>query len=120
MGIDIYLFWEGMTEQDKERQYDESNGTSGQAGYLREGYGGGPYATKVFVREAFNDNDCQAKIPASIMRERLSDVISLYRSIYNEEIYADDPDVQPYVHFVELAERKERETGQMCTIVASY
>lgn len=44
--------------------------------HLRESYGGGPYATKMLCREAFESVDRRARIPASVLRERLTNVTS--------------------------------------------
>jgi hypothetical protein len=43
---------------------------------LRETFGGGPYATKMLCREAFEAEDRRARIPASVLRERLTNVTS--------------------------------------------
>ena len=74
MGIDIYLEWDGMEEEEKSAQATGFSITSGNVGYLREAYHGGPYATRILVREAFEAEDCRAQIPAEIMRERLTHV----------------------------------------------
>lgn len=75
MGIDIYLEWDGMTEDEKEAQATGFSVTSGNVGYLREAYHGGPYATKILCREAFeNEETCRAEIPAATLRERLTRV----------------------------------------------
>lgn len=74
MGIDIYLEWDGMEKEAKEAQATGFSITSGNVGYLREAYHGGPYATRILVREAFEAEDCRAQIPAEIMRERLTHV----------------------------------------------
>lgn len=74
MGIDIYLRWPDMTEEDKEKQYTGMSTVSGNVGYLREAYHGGPYATKILVREAFEADKGEAEIPAAVMRERLINV----------------------------------------------
>ncbi len=74
MGIDIYLEWDGMEEEEKNAQATGFSTTSGDVGYLREAYHGGPYATRILVREAFEAEDCRAQIPAEIMRERLTRV----------------------------------------------
>lgn len=74
MGIDVYLKWEGQDEEEKQAQYTGFSTTHGHAGYLREAYHGGPYATHILVREAFESEDCQAEIPAAVMRERLTSV----------------------------------------------
>ena len=74
MGIDIYLKWEGMTEEDQQKQYTGMSTISGEVGYLREAYRGGPYATKILCREAFETDNCEAQIPAETLRERLTHV----------------------------------------------
>lgn len=74
MGIDIYLEWDGMEEEEKSAQDTGFSITAGAAGYLREAYHGGPYATRILVREAFEAEDCRAQIPAAIMRERLTHI----------------------------------------------
>lgn len=74
MGIDIYLEWEGMEEDEKKAQATGFSITSGNVGYLREAYHGGPYATRILVREAFESENQRADIPATVMRERLTNV----------------------------------------------
>jgi hypothetical protein len=74
MGIDIYLEWDGMEEEEKKAQATGFSIMSGNVGYLREAYHGGPYATRILVREAFEADDCRAAIPAAVMRERLTRV----------------------------------------------
>ena len=44
--------------------------------HLRESYGGGPYATKMLCREAFESVDKRSRIPAAVLRERLTTVTS--------------------------------------------
>lgn len=72
MGIDIYLKWPDMTEEDKQSQFTGMSTIHGNVGYLREAYHGGPYATKILCREAFEAEKCEAEIPAAVMRERLT------------------------------------------------
>lgn len=74
MGIDIYLKWNGMEDDAKKAQCTGFDTTAGATGYLREAYHGGPYATKMLVREAFESETCEAEIPAAVMRERLTHV----------------------------------------------
>lgn len=74
MGIDIYLAWEGQTEEERRGQITGFSTTAGRAGYLREAYHGGPYATEILVREAFDSPSAEAQIPAAVMRERLTNV----------------------------------------------
>jgi len=75
VGIDIYLEWDGIKEDDKQAQWRTGfSVTAGGVGYLREAYHGGPYATKILCREAFESETCRADIPAEILRERLTNV----------------------------------------------
>jgi hypothetical protein len=74
MGIDIYLEWDDMAAEEKKAQATGFSVTSGDVGYLREAYHGGPYATKILCREAFESETCRAAIPAEILRERLTQV----------------------------------------------
>jgi hypothetical protein len=74
MGIDIYLEWDGQTEEDRKKMCTGFSTTSGDVGYLREAYHGGPYATQILLREAFESEDCKAQIPAAVLRERLTHV----------------------------------------------
>jgi hypothetical protein len=74
MGIDIYLEWGGMDDESRKAQNTGFSITSGHVGYLREAYHGGPYATRILVREAFESENNAAEIPAAIMRERLTNV----------------------------------------------
>ena len=84
MGIDIYLEWDGMTEADKNAQIECGFSiTSGNVGYLREAYHGGPYATKLLCREAFESDTSAAEIPADILRERLTHVTEPVFELHN-------------------------------------
>lgn len=75
MGIDIYLEWDGMTEEDRKQQVEcLFSLEGGKLGYLREAYHGEPYATQILVREAFEAEDCKAEIPAAVLRERMTHV----------------------------------------------
>jgi hypothetical protein len=74
MGIDIYLEWDGMDDESRKAQCTGFSILAGGVGYLREAYHGGPYATRILVREAFESDDATAEIPAAIMRERLTSV----------------------------------------------
>lgn len=123
MGIDIYARWPKQTKEEKEAQYTGFDATAGRVGYLREAYHGGPYATRVLVPEAFADDNADGDyISAATLRERLPETLETAmarsRAIYGEE--ARPEILQSFVDFVELCERKERETGRPCYIVASY
>jgi hypothetical protein len=73
MGIDIFLEWR---DKEKEQTPDDApelwSQTQGHVGYLRESYKGEPYATKFLVREAFEAENYRAKIPAAVLRKRLT------------------------------------------------
>ena len=74
MGIDVYLQWDGQTEAEKAGQVTGFSAKVGRAGYLREAYHGGPYATHILAREAFESPTYEAQIPAAVLRERLTHV----------------------------------------------
>ena len=75
MGIDIYLEWEGMTDDDRKNQSAAAwSLEGGRVGYLREAYHGEPYATQILVREAFESDSCKAEIPATTLRARMTQV----------------------------------------------
>jgi hypothetical protein len=160
MGIDLYLRWPGQTAEELAAQEAAWLLSNGSVGYLRESFSGGPYATKILAREAFESRNEQAEIPAAILRERLTSVTEPARGYdlgggdwavreiievleqggafvekprpphtdpqsVEEAIrarHADDPEamshaLQAFRDFVALAERKEQETGQACTVV---
>lgn len=84
MGIDIYAKWKNISEKEEKSQYTGFSVNSGDVGYLREAYHGGPYVTKFLVQEAFEQGE--AKIPAKLLRERLPSAVlmALYR---NKQVY---------------------------------
>lgn len=126
MGIDVYATWRGQTEEDLKAQCTGFSVEHGHVGYLREAYHGQPYATRHLVAEAFDSAECRATIPAKVLRERLPETIRLakerLRVVYQRggNIPDDDPVVKSFADFVALCERKEDETGEPVTIVASY
>jgi hypothetical protein len=81
VGIDIYLSWPKMTKKQKEAQRVGFSVYDGNTGYLREAYHGAPYPSKILVREAFESKTNKAKIPASLMRERLTHVTEPARGV---------------------------------------
>lgn len=171
MGIDIYAEWCGQTEAERDAQCTGFSVVSGHAGYLREAYHGGPYVTRYLLTEAFDAPECEARIPAEMLRARLPTAVLMHlyreqklygggkdpsriefadlgrvlRNVAENEV-ADDthqafaeallpasiataehliaaralPDTAlAFVDFVDLCERKERETGESCLIIAS-
>lgn len=81
MGIDVYLSWPKMTKKEKMAQMTGFSTHAGCVGYLREAYHGGPYPSKMLVREAFEAPKCKARIPAALMRERLTHVTEPVRGV---------------------------------------
>lgn len=125
MGIDIYAKWNGQTKEEKEAQVTGFSVVHGHVGYLREAYHGEPYATRYLVREAFENKDAKAAIPAAVLRERLPETLALVeereREVYKETDSRETAKVKrSFADFVELCETKERETGEPVTIIASY
>jgi hypothetical protein len=128
MGIDIYARWPGQTETETDAQCTGFSIEHGHVGYLREAYHGKPYATRVLVPEAFDHETHPegAAIAAETLRQRLPDTLEA-ATRRQELVYNEGPDhentrvvLQSFSDFVALCERKERQTGQPCTIVASY
>jgi len=126
MGIDIYARWKGQTKEEANAQITGFSVLHGHTGYLREAYHGSPYATKYLVREAFSDEpDAVIKIPASVLRERLPRTLELVRE-REQKLYweTDEKEIQAviksFTDFVDLCERKEKETGEPVAIIASW
>ena len=123
MGIDIYMRWNGMTEEDREKQITGFDATVGDVGYLREAYHGSPYATKYLVEEGFEDGAEDLHIPAKELRKRLpltkDIVIQRAKEVYKEELTEDDEIVKSFENFVKLSEALE-EQGRKPTIYASW
>jgi hypothetical protein len=127
MGIDIYMKWRKQSKKEADAQCTGCCVEAGRVGYLREAYHGEPYATRHLVREAF-DPPYEAEIPAKTLRERLPKTIELavkrLRVVYkvpgNDAELKKHKDVKSFIDFVELAERKEKETGEPVIINASY
>jgi len=74
VGIDLYLRWLGQTPEELAAQEAAWLISDGTVGYLRESFTGGPYATKILAREAFESRTERSEIPAAILRERLTSV----------------------------------------------
>lgn len=127
MGIDIYAGWPQQSEAEKKAQITGYSTEHGHVGYLREAYRGEPYATRVLVPEAFDTDDPNgARIPAATLRERLPQTLATAtaRQLLVYQADADHEEtraiVKSFTDFVELCERKEKETGEPCRIIASY
>ena len=124
MGIDVFARWRGQTADERKRMEEAWLSIDcGHAGYLREAYHGEPYATQYLVSEAFASETDQARIPAAVLRERLAYTLELAaereRTVYDYkgDITHEHPALKSFIDFVELCERKERETGAPVTII---
>ncbi|MFA5168827.1 MAG: hypothetical protein WC530_09905, partial [Candidatus Omnitrophota bacterium] len=120
----IYARWKNQTPKQKQKQMTGFSVLRGNAGYLREAYHGSPYATRYLCKEAF-DQKGGAKIPAKTLRERLPKTLELVdrreRDVYKQKDKAKIELIQKsFVDFVRLCERKEKEAGEPCTIIANY
>jgi hypothetical protein len=119
----VYAHWKGKTLAEDRAQITGHSLVHGHVGYLREAYDGGPYALEYLVPEAF---ECAADIPATLLRARLSEVlriaatrqVSVYHRAVDDE--AAKEELKSFADFVDLCERKERETGKPCCISARY
>lgn len=124
MGIDIYARWHGQTDGERDAQHEAwMNVDAGALGYLREAYHGAPYATGYLFAEAFQDGD-GATIPLSVLRERLPKALELVEERERKLYQSDEKDIaerkQSFIDFIELCERKERETGKPVVIGTWY
>ena len=128
MGIDIYARWRDQSSREKDLQITGFSIGHGHVGYLREAYHGGPYATQILMPEAFQKEDRKhgVPIPAFILRRRLPQAIGAAvireRTVYgNADANIENCEMAKSLgDFVDLCERKERETGEPCRIIASF
>ncbi len=131
MGIDCYLINPDTNKLHAEETGQEEamgfNPFSGHAGYLREAYHGGPYATKVLLPEAWIDEEERDEggaisIKASTLRHRLPKTLEA-AAIRNRENYANRDEemvLKSFKDFVDLAEELEKEKGKPCKFYVSY
>ncbi len=121
MGIDAFVVWDG--KENEVPSYVPFAIDCGSRGYLREAYHGSPYAIPVLLKECYESEDGTARIPASVLRSRLPEVIKIViereASIYGNQVDENAPVVRSFVEFVELAEKKERE-GITPVFIVSY
>ncbi len=127
MGIDIYASWTGQTDDERAAQVTGFSIAHGHVGYLREAYHGEPYATRILVPEAFDEEyEAGAPIPAATLRERLPRALDAAtereRLIYHHgRLHPDTCTTRRSLRaFVDLCERHEQATGEPCRIRASY
>jgi hypothetical protein len=136
IGIDVYLNWDGATEEEQAAQITGFSIAHGHVGYLREAYHGEPYATRVLLPESFDgpmfltaDGDVDTTLPdtwgdASVVpittiKERLPDAVSAAITRYAGEPEAIQMATKSLQDFVALAEAKLAE-GKRVWVVNSY
>jgi hypothetical protein len=125
MGIDIYATWRNQSDEEREKQFTGFDALKGHVGYLREAYHGEPYATRYFVKEAFEAQDHEARIDAKTLKERLPKTLGIVRD-RETTIYQQKDEYQiwqmqkSYVDFYKLCQKREKESGEPCAIEASY
>lgn len=145
MGIDIYLRWSGQTDSEEDAQITGFSITAGSRGYLRESYGGSPFATEVLVPESFDDRcwgddipadeqgmfivsngpqyegfdlDRQPYITLDTLKGRLPATLATVSQRYRDDKGVEQVK-QSYTDFVSLAERKLAE-GHKVWVLTSY
>ena len=149
MGIDIYMHWDDMTDDEVTAQFTGFDTTAGNVGYLREAYHGGPYATETLVPEAFewtqeigNLMSCAemagselpddlldllsrgCPVQAETLMDRLGSTVLRARERIDKlypEMSPEDADlvVSSYISFVDLALEKQAE-GRNIYVYASH
>lgn len=70
MGIDVYLEWDNKTDEEEKAQYVGFDVRSGDVGYLREAYHGGPYGTHILIQEDWNVEG-GVEVENSVLRSRM-------------------------------------------------
>jgi hypothetical protein len=71
MGIDVYLAWDNQTDEDQKAQYVGFDVRSGDVGYLREAYHGGPYGTHLLIQEDW-EVEGGVEVENSVLQSRMS------------------------------------------------
>jgi hypothetical protein len=119
--ISIYAQWDDMTANEISAQLTDYSLEHGDVGFLCEAYHGEPYATKVLVPEAFEEH--RVPIYAATLADRLPAVLAVAEARERDVYRVTDEEhialvLKNYRDFVALCERKERESGAPCTILA--
>jgi hypothetical protein len=121
MGIDVYMHWTGQTDEERESQFTGFV-TAGETGYLREAYGAPDCATRILVPEGFNEDGPEEgePIPAATLVDRLEAAAYAAHRRYPDDPERERQHVESLTAFVELAKRKERETGEPVRVLVSW
>lgn len=140
MEIRLYLSWVGQTLDQKEAQRTSVAGhiNTGSLGFFRDIYADGICASTMLAREAFDSPSHEARIPAAVMRQRLTTVTAPAerwpppasappmtvemalqgRCLPNsqESFWA----INNLRQFVALAEKQELESGFPCSVRVEF
>lgn len=124
MGIDVYAYWRSQTRAEQDLWTGACDLSAGHLGYLREAYGGGPYATMYLFHELFEDEEACQPIAAAVLRKRLKKTLRIIEKRMRKQFSKGNPYIdmakESFIDFVELCERKEREDGEPVHIFAFY
>lgn len=82
MGLDVYLRWDGITEEEKQKQYTGFSVDAGNVGYLRASYNSSMTQELTILNELFSEMDdvCVCKYDFVKNRAKLNEVIKDYLS----------------------------------------
>ena len=125
MGIRIYTRWKSQTQEEEAAQFTGYSLKEGRVGCLHESYHESPYATMRLLREAFDADRQGVAISAVTLRERLPSVLEIVERWLTDPV-DDEPEdkvrafQKSLADFVDLCERRERETGEPVTIIADF
>jgi len=85
MGIDVYLSWVGLDDEDQAAQVTGFSTRAGEKGYLREAYHGGPYATHVMFPECWGDDPYAPERMTHFMAEMFSEMSNVTDTEFGPE-----------------------------------
>lgn len=122
MGVDVYLEWDGMSEDDKNLQYSGFDVTVGKYGYLRGAYNG--HMGYDAICDLFNDFDWDnpIEVDIDILTKNLEELEEGMFKEFNDEFFSkdgEDLEIQSYRDFVALAIKLKKE-GKNPIIKISY
>lgn len=114
MGADIYLRWDGMTEEERKQQFTGFSVISGKYGYLRGAYNGhvGWDAIQVLFKNiSFDSDESDWKVDIKILKTNLN---LLEKGLFMDrknDFYEKDneSEIKSYRDFVAFAEKKLEE-----------
>lgn len=120
MGIDLYVMF-GDTKVD-DVDSDDYDGRC----YIREGYGGGPYVTRLMFPDAFNEDDTTTTYGAPFEAEALillflEKGIDILKERYRENhthVYFNA--LQHWLDVLKLIQTQEKELKVKCRVWASW